>query len=169
MDKKVLVAYASKHGATAEIAEKISQVLREAGLQTTVMPVGQIDDLASFQAVIVGSAVYIGQWQKSAVKFLQGNQKQLAQRPVWLFSSGPTGRQAPPKSQASWLLPESLQPIASRIHPQDIAVFQGALDPEKLNFIEKTLIRKVGASVGDFRDWQAIAAWAEGITAALIG
>ena len=61
MEKKILVAYASKYGATAEIAEKISTVLNEAGLSTSVSSVKEVRGLASYDAVILGSAVYIGQ------------------------------------------------------------------------------------------------------------
>ena len=91
MNTQILVAYATKYGATAEIAEKIGQVLREAGLRTDVLPVDRVSDLSPYQAVVLGSAVYIGKWRKEAVKFLQANEKALAEKLVWLFSSGPTG------------------------------------------------------------------------------
>jgi menaquinone-dependent protoporphyrinogen oxidase len=86
MDKQVLVAYATKYGATAEIAEKIGQVLRQAGLRADVLPVDRVKDLTPYDAVVVGSAVYTGQWRKTAVKFLQANETALARRQVWLFS-----------------------------------------------------------------------------------
>ena len=91
MDKNILVAYASKYGATKEIAEKIGEVLRQADLQADVLPVDGIHDISPYQAVILGSAVYVGKWQKEAVEFLQTYENILADRPVWLFSSGPTG------------------------------------------------------------------------------
>ena len=163
IDKQVLVAYASKHGATAEIAEKIGQVFCQADLQIDVLPVDQVKDLTPYQAVVLGSAIYIGQWRKDAARFLQTYETPLAQRQVWLFSSGPTGKRDPKKIQKDQRLPESLQPVADRIQPRDIAVFHGNLDMKKLNFIEKTMIKKVNAPFGDFRDWEAIAAWAAGI------
>ncbi len=97
MDKQVLVAYASKYGATEEIAERIGEVLRQAGLRTDVLPTDRVSDLAHYQAIVLGSAVYIGKWRKEAVKFLKANEKMLAGRPVWLFSSGPTGEGDPVK------------------------------------------------------------------------
>jgi menaquinone-dependent protoporphyrinogen oxidase len=89
MDGQVLVAYATKYGATGEIAEKIGQVLRQAGLDADVLPVEQVSDLTPYKGVVLGSAVYIGRWRKEAVKFLRTNEKMLAERLVWLFSSGP--------------------------------------------------------------------------------
>src|SRR5512142_1172702 len=97
MDKKILITCASKYGATMEIAEKIGGTLRQAGLQADVLPVDGVGDLSSYQAVILGSALYIGKWQKEAVAFLKTHEKILADRPVWLFSSGPTGEGDPVK------------------------------------------------------------------------
>lgn len=163
MDNKVLVVYATKYGATGEIAEKIGEVLRQAGQQAEVIPVERVKDLSPYSAVVLGSAVYIGKWRKEAEKFLQGNEKALSERNVWLFSSGPTGKGDPLALLQGWRFPESLQPIADRIQPRDIAVFHGNANEKKLNFIEKQVLKGVKAPAGDFRDWEAIIAWATGI------
>ena len=92
MDEQVLVAYGTKYGATAGIAEKIGEVLREASLQADVLPADQVGDLAPYSAVVLGSAVYIASWRKEARAFLKANVKALAERPVWLFSAGPPKR-----------------------------------------------------------------------------
>jgi menaquinone-dependent protoporphyrinogen oxidase len=168
MDARVLVAYATKYGATAEIAEKIGEVLRQAGLQADVLPAERATDLTPYRAVVLGSAVYIGQWQKKAATFLRANEKALAQRPVWLFSSGPTGKGDPVQLTQGWRFPTSLQPIADRIHARDIALFHGAADPKKMNLIERWMIKNVKAPMGDFRDWDAIDAWASTIAGALV-
>ncbi len=167
MDNKVLVAYASKYGATAEIAEKIGQVLRQAGMQPDVLPVKRVGNLTPYKAVVLGSAVYIGAWRKEAVKFLQVHEQALAERKVWLFSSGPTGEGNPVALLKGWRIPDVLKPIVNRIQPRDIAVFHGNVDAEKSNFIEKWVIKKVKAPVGDFRDWNAVTTWATAIADAL--
>jgi len=163
MNTQVLVVYATKYGATAEIAEKIGQVLRQAGLRTDVLPTERVSDLTPYKAVVLGSAVYIGKWRKEAVKFLQANEKMLAERHVWLFSSGPTGEGEPVELTKGWRFPKALQPIADRIQPRDIAVFHGELDTETLNLAEKLIVKGVKAPVGDFRDWDAITSWATAI------
>ena len=167
MGKKVLVAYATKYGATAEIAERISQVLCQKGLDIDVLSFGLISNLTQYDAVIIGSASYIGQWRKEAVKFLKSNEKWLSERPVWLFSSGPTGEGEPVQLTKGWRFPKSQQSTIDRIQPRDVAVFHGMIDTEKLNFFEKMILRIVKPSVGDFRDWNAITAWAEAIASEL--
>ncbi len=167
MDDKVLVAYATKYGATAEIAGRLGQALQEAGLAVDVRPVDEVSDLTPYGAVVLGSAVYAGQWRKEAVTFLAANASALAERPVWLFSSGPTGAGEPVALLKGWRFPEAQQPIADRIRPRDIAVFGGQIDPEKLNLPEKLIVKAVKAPTGDFRDWRAIDAWAAAIADAL--
>jgi menaquinone-dependent protoporphyrinogen oxidase len=167
MDGQVLVAYATKHGATAEIAERIGETLRQAGLRADVLPVNRVGDLAPYVAVVLGSAVYIGQWRKEAARFLRANEKALSERPLWLFSSGPTGEGEVAALLQGWRFPKGLQPIADRIRPRDIAIFHGALDARKMGPLEKWMIKNVKAPLGDFRKWEAITAWATAIAAAL--
>ncbi|MCR4405345.1 MAG: flavodoxin domain-containing protein [Anaerolineae bacterium] len=163
MDVQVLVAYATKYGATAEIAEKIGQVLREAGFHADVLPVDRVGDLSPYKAVVLGSAVYVGQWRKEAAKFLEANEKKLAERLVWLFSSGPTGEGDAVQLVKGWRFPEAQQPVADRIRPRDVALFHGMLDTKKLSLTEKLLVKGIKAPVGDFRDWEAINSWAAAI------
>jgi menaquinone-dependent protoporphyrinogen oxidase len=163
MSNQVLVTYATKYGATEEIAEKIGEVLREAGLAADVVPVKQVKDLAPYSAVVLGSAVYIGRWRKEAVKFMENNEQALAARDVWIFSSGPTEEGDPVELVDGWTLPEKLQPVAERIQPHEIAVFHGELDPEKMNFIERTMIKNMKVPTGDFRDWEMITEWATAV------
>ncbi len=167
MDTRVLVAYATKYGATAEIAEKIGQVILQAGLQTDVLPTDSINDLTPYKAIVLGSAVYVGQWRKDAVAFLEDNEKTMARMPVWFFSSGPTGDGDPAQLMQGWRFPEAQQPIADRIQPCGIAFFHGVLDLSKLSLGEKLLIKGIKAPVGDFRDWDAITSWAASIADAL--
>jgi len=163
MNQQVLVAYASKHGATAEIAQKIGEVLRGQGLAVDVLPADKVKSLDPYTAVILGSAVYVGKWQGAAAKFLENNEQALAARDVWLFSSGPTGEGDPVELMEGWVLPTDLKEVAARIQPHEITAFHGAIDPDELGFLEKTAIKAVKAPTGDFRDWEAISAWATGV------
>jgi len=164
MENGVLVAYASKHGMTAEIAAKIGETLRQSGLQADVMPVKNVRGLATYKAVVLGSAVYIAMWRKEMVKFLQENEVALSQRPLWVFSSGPLGEGDPLELLHGWRFPEAQRPLVERIKPRDIAVFHGAIDLKKMTIFEKWVLKRVKARTGDFRDWEAITRWAAGVS-----
>ena len=153
---------------TKEIAEKIGEVLCQAGLQVDVSPVDGTLEITSYKAIILGSAIYIGKWQKEAVEFLKANEKILAGPLVWIFSSGPTGEGDPVELVEALRFPVALQPVVDRIHPRDIAVFHGFINPDKINFIEKWSIKSlVKKPFGDFRNWDAITAWATSIAETL--
>jgi menaquinone-dependent protoporphyrinogen oxidase len=167
MNEQILVVYASKYGATREIAEKIGHVLEEGGFEVDVLPVTEVRDLTPYQAVILGSAVYVGKWMPAACEFLIEQERGLAQRPVWLFSSGPTGEGDPVDLLEGWRLPADQKAVIDRIHPRDIAVFHGNIDAHRVNFIEKTAVKALKKPFGDFRDWKAVTSWAGLIAEAL--
>jgi menaquinone-dependent protoporphyrinogen oxidase len=164
IDKTVLIAYASKYGATASIAEKIGEVLRREGFKVEVQQARRVSDVSAYGAVVIGSGVYIGQWLKEAATLLQNQEQALSQRPVWLFSDGPTGEAGPPSSLAQrFSTSDRLKPVTDRIKPRDIALFGGMIDPKKISFIDKMALKAVKAQVGDFRDWATIETWAKAI------
>ena len=88
---RVLVAYATRHGATAGIAERVAAALTAAGLSAEARPVEAVKDVEPYDAVVLGGAAYMFHWLKPAVTFCRRHRKELAARPVWLFSSGPLG------------------------------------------------------------------------------
>jgi menaquinone-dependent protoporphyrinogen oxidase len=167
MNHSVLVTFATKHGGTGEIAVAIAEALRKHGLAVEVSPVEAADDVAAYDAVVLGSAVYVGQWRKEAVRFLEDNETALAGKPLWLFSSGPTGEGDPVELLKGWRFPDGQRELVERLRPQGIIVFHGVLEPESLSFLERVVVKNVKAPVGDFRDWEAIHEWAGEIAATL--
>lgn len=154
---RILVTYASRHGATRGIAERIAAKLRQPGSDVTLLPVESVDDVAVYDAVVVGSSVYFGMWSKSAAELVHRNAHALCHVPVWLFSSGPVGdvNLPPPKEVAEF---EGL------IRPRGHQSFAGAIDHGKLGVGEKLMVKGLHAPEGDFRDWGAIDEWAQGIS-----
>lgn len=163
MKDKVLLTYASRSGSTAEIGERIAEVLRTAGADVDLLPVGQVEDLEGYSAVILGSAIYYGSWRKEAEKFLIGQESALKENKVWFFSSGPAGAGDPVELLDGWMFPPNMQEIADRIKPRGTAVFHGVLNERNLNFLERFILKRMGAPMGDFRDWDLIRGWAEEI------
>lgn len=167
MAVKVLVAYGSKYGSTAEIAGRIGDVLSREGLEADVSEAGSAGGLQGYAAVVVGSGVYYGRWRRPAASFLKKNRELLAGIPVWIFSSGPAGEGDPLGLTDGWLSPKSLQRVIDAIQPEDLALFHGKVDPEKINAFERWAMKKVDSPTGDFRDWDTIAEWAARIAKAL--
>jgi menaquinone-dependent protoporphyrinogen oxidase len=159
----VLVAYASKHGATEGIATFIAERLRGAGKDAQARRAEEVTDVGGVQALVLGSAVYAGNWMKEATELAHTHAPALAGVPVWLFSSGPLGEEIKDGMEQIRQLPE----LTELLHPKDHRIFFGALDVEKLGFGERMIVKAVRAPDGDFRDWDAIGAWADGIAAQL--
>jgi menaquinone-dependent protoporphyrinogen oxidase len=159
----ILIAYASKYGATREVAERIAQRLQKSGDQVEVKPVARITDLGTPEAVILGSALYQGGWLPEATTFVRKNATALSHIPTWLFSVGPLATDVKDDEEQPIELAEFRDKIGESHH----AVFHGALDHSKLDRKDRMTMKAAGAPQGDFRDWDAIAAWVDGIAKSL--
>ena len=163
MAKKVLVAYGSRYGGTREIAEEIGKVLKQEDLEVDVLSADRAGDPTQYDALIIGSAVYIGQWRKEAANYLIKNEAQINGKPLWLFSSGPTGEGDPVELMKGWRYPKKLEPVIDRLKPRGIAVFGGVAKESDLNILFKFMLNRVKAPLGDFRNWDTITDWAKNI------
>lgn len=172
---RILVAYASRHGASRGIAERVAETLKGRGMDVTLEPVESTAAVSDYDAFVIGSAAYVGHWLKEATQFVQRNRAVLERHPVWLFSSGPIGTETVDAKGRDVLAasePQEFADFAATIHPRDQRVFFGAFDPdaapiglaERLGapFMRMASVRQA-MPAGDFRDWPVIEAWAEGI------
>jgi menaquinone-dependent protoporphyrinogen oxidase len=172
---RVLVAYATRHGATRGIAERIAKTLEQSGLDVSLQTIATAHSLDEYDAVVVGSAAYMGGWIDEAVGFVRRHREALASRPVWLFSSGPVGTEtvdAKGRDVIKASEPREFAEFAGAIHPVEERVFFGAYDPdaEPIGFAERLGARfmrlpaiRAALPAGDFRNWPEIEAWAGGI------
>lgn len=152
---RVLIAAASRHEATTEIAQAIGRALTQAGIEVEVSSPTRVGSLDGYDGVVLGSAVYMGRWQPSAVGFIKTHAEALRQRPVWLFSSGPIGS-PDPKPEGD---PAEVSELAREIRAREHRIFTGRLDRGRLAFGERAIVAAVKAEYGDFRNWDEIAAW----------
>ena len=171
---KVLVAYASKYGATRGIAEFICEKLRQGGVEADARDVESVKDVRSYDAFVIGSALYMFHWMRGARQFVSKNSDALSTHPVWLFSSGPVGND-PKNAKGQDLLevsgPKELDELRRMTGAREHRVFFGALDGSKLTgttgFFYRMARRSQAAREsmpeGDFRDWKGIEAWAADI------
>ncbi len=152
---RVLVAFASQGGSTAEIAQTVGIVLLEAGCDIDVRPARQVDRLTGFTAVVVGSGLYHGAWLPEAFKFLQRHRVTLGAIDVWLFESGPLdcsaeGRLLP--------LPTGVANLARSIGARGHITFGGKLGITGLSLEERMLVLE--GHGGDYRNFDDVRSWA---------
>lgn len=158
MTARILVAYASPRGSTAEIAQAVGKELRSAGHNADVAEMKTVSSLAGYQAVVIGGPMYMGKIVGDVGKFVGRYRDVLMTLPVAAFTVG-----LAPVSKDPVQIDNTMKTLHTAIAPlQPVAeiVFAGRVDPAKLSFIQKWMINKVKSPVGDFRDWDAIAGWA---------
>ena len=149
---RVLIAYASKHGSTREVAERLASVMRSAGLAVDVMPAGEVGLLRGYDAVVLGGALYTGRLHKDARSFLARHREPLSVRTVAVFALGPKTINAADVAASRAQLDRSLKKTPN-VAPVSVAIFGGVIDPHKLRFP----FNRMPAS--DARDWASIEAW----------
>ena len=159
----VLVTAASRHGSTREIADEIGRVLRSEGCDADVRGVDEVRGVDGYDAVVLGSAVYMGRWLEPARTLAAEHGAELSARPTWLFSSGPVGDPPRPQPEEAVKVDEILAATGAAEH----RLFAGKVDRGVLGFAERAVVRAVGAREGDYREWDEIRAWAAGIAESL--
>jgi menaquinone-dependent protoporphyrinogen oxidase len=159
----ILMVVASRHGSTREIADAIAEEVRKAGHTADVRDAGEVGSAELYDAAIVGSAIYMGNWLPEARRFVERNRAWLATVPVWLFSSGPIG-QDDPQPHGN---PANLGEVTNATRAQGHRIFVGKLDKGTLGLGERLAVKLVRAPEGDFRDWDAIRSWARDVASAL--
>ena len=156
--RKVLVTYATRAGSTVEVAASIAEVLRATGVSVDVQPVKAMKEVRGYDAVVVGSAIRMGHWLPEAVEFVKANHGTLSQVPTAYFLVSGFLREGTLEMRKKVLA--FLDPVRAILEPVSIGLFAGKMDYSKLSWLDRTIARKVGATEGDWRNWEAIRQWA---------
>lgn len=160
MAGKILVAYATRYGSTAEVAEAIGDELRKAGVEVEVRPISEVHDLSSYRAAIIGSPIYMGKWLPEPQVFIERHQHHLRGIPVAYFAVGLTVAGGTPTPEDRRKAEASMAQVRMLVTPVDIGIFPGRLEADRLSPADRAIIKLIGAKAGDFRDREAIRAWA---------
>jgi menaquinone-dependent protoporphyrinogen oxidase len=162
MTGNVLVAYGTTNGSTAQIAEAIADVLRKDGLTADALPARNVASVASYDAVVVGGGLYAGRWHKDARRFVRRHGRALAERPLWLFSSGPLD---PSASERDIPPVPGVQKVMTRLDAREHITFGGCLEEGAKGWVAGMILRS--GKGGDFRDFTTIEEWAGRLAAEL--
>ena len=161
MTKKILVAYATRAGSTAEIARVIGETLAAGGAAVDVLPIRSVTDLTGYQAVVLGSAVRYSSLLPEAVKFVEQNKAALEQRPLAIFAAHILNMGSDEASRQNRHV--YLDAVRKLVPPRAEACFAGVGDLKKVSFIEGLIGKMVKSPIGDYRDWPAIRSWSESL------
>jgi menaquinone-dependent protoporphyrinogen oxidase len=171
MSDSILVAYASRYGSTQQVAEQVAVTLRECGLEVDLEPMRQVLALEGYRAVVLGAPLYIGRWLKDARRFVTRHREALTERPVAIFTLGPTRAGAQEWQGVRTQLDQQLAKYPW-LAPVALELFGGKYDPAELRFPDSLLARLPATPLhqmpaSDLRDWTAIRAWASSLPAKL--
>lgn len=158
MGDKILVAYASRAGSTGEVAEAIGEVLCDADAAVDVRLAKDVTDVSPYRAVVVGSAIYMGRWMSEAVKFVETHRDALSRVPVAYFTVCLTMKDDTEENRRT--VAAYLDPVREVVQPVDVGLFAGRLDSSMLSFFYRLIIKMMKQPEGDYRNWEAIRAWA---------
>jgi menaquinone-dependent protoporphyrinogen oxidase len=154
----VLIATGSRHGSTRDIGDHLAKTLKGMGIDATSCDVAEVESLEHVDAVVIGSAVYMGQWTKEAQTFVDHFRAELLVLPTWVFSSGPVGEPPQPEGE-----PPSHLKVRETVEAEDDRVFPGALDRSQLGLGERLMVKVIGVEDGDYRPWDEIEEFAREI------
>ena len=164
---KILVAYATKAGSTAEVAAEIGRVIEsKGGCQVDVRPVGKLNGVDGYDAVVIGSAIRAGKWLPEATKFVEKHRDALGRVPVALFTVCLTLSEDTEENRRT--VAAYLDPVREVVQPVEMGLFAGVMDYSKLPFILRLMMKAMKSPQGDFRDWEAITSWADNICPLLL-
>ena len=158
MMKNVLIAYATKCGSTVEVAQAIGDAIASQGIEVMICPIYDVADISECDAVILGSAIRMGQWLPDAVNFAKIHQTKLNTLPTAIFTVHILNTESNPESQKE--RQAYIAPVREILSPKSEGFFVGKIDSKELNFFERLLFKAVKSPDSDLRDWNAIRTWA---------
>jgi menaquinone-dependent protoporphyrinogen oxidase len=156
--RKVLVAYATRAGSTAGVAERVAEILNQRGFVAQAIAIKEVRDTASYDAVVLGSSIRAGKLMPELLKFLDKNKAALESRPLAAFIVCLAMKDGDEKGRAT--AGPYLEPLRQRVKPVSEGLFAGAYDPEKLGFAVRQVMKMIKAPPGDFRKWDQVESWA---------
>ena len=158
MSARILVAYATRNGSTAEIAQAIGRELVSAGHAVDVAEIKNISTLADYTAIVIGGPLYMGSVDGAVGKFVGNYREQLLKLPVAAFVVGLAPKN--PDPGAVEMAMAAMIKSLGTVTPATLTLFAGKLDPAKVNFVMRKFLEMAKIPAGDLRDWDAITAWA---------
>jgi menaquinone-dependent protoporphyrinogen oxidase len=134
---KTVILYMSKHGSTAKMVEMLKDRLTNSEINTINLKKQKSPDISNYDEVIIGGSIHVGNIQKRVTKFVENNMNVLIIKKIGLFLCCMyEGEKRVEQFNNSF--PEKL-----RSHSSANGLFGGEFVFEKMNFLEKAIVKKV--------------------------
>ena len=156
---RVLIAYATKYGITKAIAEEIQDVLTENGIESDLINVMEVGKINAYDAVILGSPVYMGKMLAEAREFCQHYRPYLMDTWLAIFVDGISVCTPGAKDTSSLIA--AIDEMYEYVRPAMKTGFSGAFSPDKLSEADAQIAGMVRPPVGDFREHEELRNWAQ--------
>jgi len=155
--KKILVAYATKTGSTAEVAVEIGKTLAGLGREVDVKPIAEAGELSAYSSFVIGAPINGFRWRQDALDFVSANRAALSAKPTAFFLLSIMYGHGRPSARRK--AETFLAPVGALVKPVSTGFFGGVMAsappwPLRVMFgVKKDAPR-------DARDWNAIRTWA---------
>lgn len=160
-NQKVLIAYATVSGSTEDIAQEMAKVVRSQGISVDISPASKVGSLETYDTVILGTPIYMGQPRKEIKELVDREAAVLKTKRVHTFAVSGTIKDGKPETRA--MIEGALAPLNEIAGAVSSEVFAGRIRYKSVSLIFRTIAKAMKAEEGDWRDWDAIRAWAGGI------
>jgi menaquinone-dependent protoporphyrinogen oxidase len=165
MSDKILVAYTTAAGSTGQVAEAIGQVLKDRGATVDVRPTKEVKDLSPYRAVVLGTGIRAGKVYGKTLKFLEQHQEALSKLPVAYFVVCMTMADNTEENRGTVeTYVEQMRAQAPQVQPLNVGLFAGVMNYKKVPLPLRLIVKAMKVPEGDYRDWDAIRAWAADLT-----
>ena len=161
MSNPILVTYATRAGSTIEIAAAIGENLCQRGFSVDVKPIKEKPSMNGYRAVVLGSAVRMGNWLPEAVDFIKTNQAELNTIPIALFTIHMLNTGTDDTSNANRR--GYLNAVRPLLNTPTEGYFKGKLDYSRLSFIDRRIAKMAKVVEADNREWYKIRNWTKAI------
>ncbi len=159
--RRLLLAYASAAGSTAETAAFMAKRLSQRGWAVDLREVRRAPAPTGYSAVIVGSPVRAGNWLSEATAYVKTHRQELAKGRLVYFTMCMTLSEDTPAHREA--VAAYIKPVRELVEPRTSAFFAGKMDYAKLSFFVRQIVKMKKVPEGDYRNWRAIGDWVDGL------
>ena len=177
--KRFLVAYATREGHTAKVADEIASVGREMGIDVDLCLVGAVDKpVGDYDGVCLGGSIHMSNLEPELITFARENAAALSAVEASLFIVCLAANEKSEAADAEVGKYLNTFVEESGFSPGLMTAFAGALRYSTYGLVKKVVLRWIAKKSGlptdtshdyEFTDWDSVDAFAEDVIGVAAG